>query len=94
MFFDHFISFSFTSYCVIPGFLLSTISGLQVTDVNHDARISALEENGGSGSQNSQVLFYISIGTIFISVKTVEITEVVDITNWDSRRFYKNTPNR
>ena len=29
------------------------ISGLQVTDVNHDARISALEENGG-GSQNGK----------------------------------------
>ena len=29
------------------------ISGLQVTDVNHDERISTLEENGGSdGSKN------------------------------------------
>ena len=36
-------------------YLISTISSLQVTDVNHDARISALEENGGSGgSQNSR----------------------------------------
>ena len=25
--------------------------GLQTTDVNHDARISALEENGGGGSE-------------------------------------------
>ena len=29
--------------------------GLQVTDVNHDARISALEENGG-GSQNGNFM--------------------------------------
>ena len=29
--------------------LLFTVSGLQATDVNHDARISALEENSGSG---------------------------------------------
>ena len=29
------------------------ISGLQATDVNHDARISALEETGG-GSQNGK----------------------------------------
>ena len=35
--------------------LISTVSGLQVTDENHDARISALEESGGSdGSQNGR----------------------------------------
>ena len=28
------------------------ILGLQATDNNHDARITALEESGGGGSQN------------------------------------------
>ena len=38
-------------------FYFNCISGLQITDVNHDARISALEENGGGGgSQNGNVL--------------------------------------
>ena len=32
-----------------------TVSGLQTTDVNLDARISALEENGGGGSENGKL---------------------------------------
>ena len=36
--------------------LLSILLGLQATDMNHDARISALEENGGGGgSQNGRL---------------------------------------
>ena len=38
-------------------FPFPSISGLQTTDLNHDARISALEENGGGGggSQNGKL---------------------------------------
>ena len=37
-------------------FDFNCISGLQLTEVNHEARISALEENGGSGgSENGRI---------------------------------------
>ena len=38
------------------------LTGLQETDVNHDTRISALEESGGGGgSQNGGLNFYQNI---------------------------------
>ena len=33
-------------------FLLFTVTDLQATDVNHDARISAIEENGGNDGES------------------------------------------
>ena len=44
-----------TGMCDRLGLKLSNfnILGLQLTDINHDARISALEENGGGGSNNN-----------------------------------------
>ena len=38
---------------VLTNCFVRPLSGLQATDVNHDARISALEENGGSGGTHN-----------------------------------------
>ena len=55
---------------IIQGYLGSTISGLQVTDVNHDARISALEENGGGGSGSQNGLLNFALSTRILNRQT------------------------
>ena len=52
---------------------ISLFSGLQETDINHDSRISALEENGGGGgeSQNSNIF------RILLNKDTVQIKNCI-----------------
>ena len=70
-----------TMFIVISVYFLYT--GLQVTDVNHDARISALEESGGGGSENVKqlpILFLGWTGNLIVSLKQFNPWDIEQIT--------------